>query len=248
MSELLLAAFINTHTQTLTAPITGATTKVTDFPSLTDLGLLPGSQHAMVLGQLFKLHPSFDDALFQLLMGTTEDVFVVLIREKIASVNHMLHRRWYGLQEELCCAESVATSAVDSNDTFPSCCGNVNLYMKMHRRRHNALLGSGGPVESMYPKEYKLNEDLDDDSLYERFGRSVAAGTTSKAFVMHRLRFISYKHYDASLLNARVVLDTFPYGGRSEVVGRNPSLHLISYFNYLICDVDRLFELPRCTC
>jgi hypothetical protein len=172
-----------------------------------DFGLPPGSRHGIVLGQLFKLHPSFDEALLRLLLGTPESTYVVLVREKLASVNRMLYERWQRLQEEICCRVDGNAEATDGDEevSFPSCCGNMSLYRRMHHRRHDELLGI---------RSEKIEDK--DAALYESFLRHLSSSSIS--YVMHRIRFIHYKHYDQALLTARVVLDTFPYGGREHAV------------------------------
>lgn len=50
---------------------------------------------------------------------------------------------------------------------------------------------------------------------------SSANVSSDEAYVLHRIRFVNYRHYSLALVHARLVLDTFPYGGARVLVGRS---------------------------
>lgn len=145
-----------------------------------DLGLPDHSKHFMILGRLFKIHPVFDDVLFNILARTPPEVYVLVVRESSnTALNAELYLRWKAKQERVCCDISSTESAARS------CCGNTDLYREYHREKQ--VNNSGGH----FPSE-EDNNFLD------------------SSYVLHRLRFVHYKHYTHALTSAVGVLDTFP--------------------------------------
>jgi predicted O-linked N-acetylglucosamine transferase (SPINDLY family) len=61
------------------------------------------------------------------------------------------------------------------------------------------------------------SNDITSETLRDTIGNAHNRhrnATSKSAYVVHRLRFIHYDSYLNALLNAKVVLDTFPYGGQ----------------------------------
>ena len=166
----------------------------------------------MVLGQLFKLHPDFDDSVFRILSSSPDDSFIVLVRERNAALNSMLAARWRALQLDLCCAAQGNEEGEKGGSLFPSCCTHMSLHGRMHHRRHQEMLGqplwhADDSVEVIGPEGGE-----GDDGLYAQFLQHLTQDG-GRPYVLHRIRFIDYASYHDALLEARVVMDTFPYGG-----------------------------------
>lgn len=87
-----------------------------------------------------------------------------------------------------------------------SCCGNIEVYQHMYQQRHRHL---------MKANRKDLADNVSDTNNDSEIGTEYSHSTAKTAnYVVHRIRFIHYYNYLNALLQARVVLDTFPYGGR----------------------------------
>lgn len=165
-----------------------------------EFGLPPNATFCLVLGRLFKLHPMFDEALFDILQSTPDNVYILFVREKNGDMNRLLADRWANVQEERCCQrEGQRGEGGAMGET--SCCGNMKMYRQLYFQRHQTLMKNG-------------DSSLADADINMLSKMSNISGTSSHAdYVLHRVRFIQYDAYVDALLNARAVLDTFPYGG-----------------------------------
>lgn len=99
-------------------------------------GVPDGTPYAIVLGRLFKLHPSFDNILFDILQSSSG--YIVVIAEATPEWNELVYQRW---------------------------------------------------------KEYAWRHSMHS--------------------LLRRIVFTHYDYYVDALLRAKVVLDTYPYGGQS---------------------------------
>lgn len=146
----------------------------------------------MILGRLFKIHPLFDDALFDILMNTEPSVYIVVVREKNnVELNAELYRRWKEKQDVICCE---ASDAVDSSH---SCCGRGSRYRDYYHAQHALTLNrsaSQGSGSGSGPGS----------------GEKEGGRFSDRSFVLHRLRFVHYSSYVTALMAATAVLDTFP--------------------------------------
>jgi hypothetical protein len=165
----------------------------------TTLGLPLNSQHGIVLGKLFKLHPTFDEVLFSILLQSqpspssstsTEPQptwYLVFIAERNHHMNRLVSLRWKEKQREICCL-----NYWNPLQTSPCCEFLSYCELTFHRlERENILLTE---------EEREL--------LTRR----------CQNYVLHRLRYIHYHSYTTALLSATVALDTFPYGGESIIL------------------------------
>lgn len=182
----------------------------------TVFGIPEHAVFGMVLGQLFKLHPAFDEALFKILGNTPENAYLVLIREMNSATNRQLYSRWESYQQKICCAVDIDEQDELDDLPLPSCCSNITLYRHLHYRRHQEILAGELPKKMNNAKSSldRQNEDSE-DILYAKFLDHVDSGKSP--YVLHRLRFIHYNHYDEALVTSRVILDTFPYGGTTKL-------------------------------
>lgn len=145
-------------------------------------GIPENSKHFMILGRLFKVHPLFDDILFNILQSTATNVYVIVVREKNnVDLNSELHHRWMLKQEEVCCS--------GGSSELSSCCGRVHSYKDYYHSQHIKQMNNMGSEAKHGP-----NEGLFTDSRY----------------VLHRIRFVHYDFYVHALMAATAVLDTFP--------------------------------------
>lgn len=138
----------------------------------------------MILGRLFKVHPLFDDVLFDILMRTPANVYVVIVREKNnIELNSDLYQRLKRKQESICCQSSNAT------DNVLSCCEGMATYRDYYRAEHDRIFNI---------------------STYRAGGEEGKNRFADPAYVLHRIRFVHYDSYVNVLMGAAAVLDTFP--------------------------------------
>lgn len=139
----------------------------------------------MILGRLFKIHPFFDESLFNILRKTPTNVYILVIRESNnMALNSELYRRWKDYQDKLCCETAQALDGVET-----SCCGRIHSFHDFFQQQHQRMLnGSVNNVDTSKTDHY----------------------FSDPSYVLHRLRFVHYKHYVKALLSATAVLDTFP--------------------------------------
>jgi predicted O-linked N-acetylglucosamine transferase (SPINDLY family) len=58
-----------------------------------DLGIPENSKFCSVIGRLFKFHPIFDEALFEILERTPSNIYLVFIAEQVSEINKLLFDR-----------------------------------------------------------------------------------------------------------------------------------------------------------
>ena len=146
------------------------------------IGIPEGSKHFLILGRIFKIHPAFDEVLFEILLRTSPDVYIVVIREKDnLDLNSELYQRLKRKQAELCCSSNEVPSLTNN-----SCCGKTQVHKDFYEHQYKSFSASG------------MND-------YERLTNSI-----DSRYVLHRIRFIHYNNYLKALMTATAVLDTFP--------------------------------------
>jgi hypothetical protein len=150
-------------------------------------GIPENSKHFMILGRLFKVHPVFDDVLFDILLNTAPNVYIVVVRESNnIDLNSELYVRWKVKQTEICC------EAAGNMDPSISCCGRMHSYKDYFQEQHEAMLTGGS----------------DSDTAGTMGGKGKRF--SDRSYVLHRLRFVHYNYYVQALMSATAVLDTFP--------------------------------------
>lgn len=193
-------------------------------------GLPVNSKFCLVLGRLFKLHPSFDEILFRILQSTPDNVYILFVREKNSALNDLLYRRWEEYQEKLCCEEEQSQREINHGTVLPTCCGNMNLYQRLYQYRHLDMTEVDSKVNIRGKRSNSLDNSCEGDSMFcKKMMSNVVTG--NQTFVMHRLRFIHYSSYLDAVLSAHVVLDTYPYGGN----GRAYTVVLVIQLSHCAC-------------
>lgn len=64
------------------------------------IGVPVNSKICLILGRLFKIHPLFNEALVDILLKTSENVYIVVISEKISYWNNIIYDRLYELMND----------------------------------------------------------------------------------------------------------------------------------------------------
>jgi hypothetical protein len=192
------------------------------------LGLPPNSQHGLVLGKLFKLHPNFDEVLFSILLQSQRQPWYILfISERNSDLNRLLYQRWRDKQREICCGKNKWTRQGIENplQTLPCC----HYFSFCERKLSSIGSSSVGTREAEQEQEWREEEEFITQQCQN--------------FVLHRLRFVHYARYLDALFSASAVLDTFPYGGACFPFSHSNSPDLSCLFPLAS---DRMPHLTRC--
>jgi hypothetical protein len=80
------------------------------------LGLPLTASYAMILGRLFKFHPTFDVVLADILIGLGENQYVLLIAEKVFDINDTIFNRIKDLLARCVDCSIFATLKTIAND------------------------------------------------------------------------------------------------------------------------------------
>jgi len=170
-----------------------------DVNDSTLVGLEPGSRICLVLGRLFKLHPEFDAVVADLLLSLYND--------------HQLDKTHEREEEE---EEEGGGGGAGRNE----------VRRRQQDQGHNifvvfiaerTFLGSGHTLNDMV--YHRLTAALQ-QRVYARTAGAATRNTTvgfaarkARRIMQMHVRMYDYQHYYTLLRVARVVLDTFPYGG-----------------------------------
>lgn len=154
-------------------------------PTKSNLGLPLDSQHGIIIGKLFKLHPTFDETLFSILLQSQSNPWYLLfISEKNIDLNQMVYTRWKEKQKQICCINSHNPLRISP------CCQHLSFCeMKYYE---------------LSTVQYWTNISTQDKELLAERCHN---------YVLHRFRFVDYSQFLDALMSATVALDTFPYGG-----------------------------------
>lgn len=62
---------------------------------LKSLGLPENAKYCAIIGRLFKMHPTFDEAIFRILSSTADNinVYIVMVAEEVGDINRHIYMR-----------------------------------------------------------------------------------------------------------------------------------------------------------
>ena len=187
-----------------------------DYITLEELQISPiNSEISLVLGRLFKIHPDCDDILVSIIWElylksyysrylSMEDVklknyYIILIAEQRKALNNIVFSRLLQKLEE-----------------------------KRKNYRNQSYMNTTTATGSSSSSSSSSSSNTHHHPQQQLTDLSTTDFASAEEILAQHLRVVGYRHYHTLLRHSRVVLDTYPYGGKG---------YCCFYYSMVVADV-----------
>lgn len=183
-----------------------------DYITLEALQISPiNSEISLVLGRLFKIHPDFDDILVSIIW----ELYLKSYYSRYLSMENLKLKNYYII---LIAEQRKALN----NIVFR------RLLQKLEEKRKNYMNQSYMNTITTGSSSGSSSNTHHHPHHQQQIDFSATDFASAEEILAQHLRVVGYRHYHTLLRHSRVVLDTYPYGGKG---------YCCFYYSMVVADV-----------
>ena len=182
-----------------------------DYITLEALQISPiNSEISLVLGRLFKIHPDFDDILVSIIW----ELYIKSYYSRYLSMEDVKLKNYYII---LIAEQRKALNNIVFSRLLQKLEEKRKNYMNQSYMNTTTTTGSSSSSSNTHHHPQQQLTDL-----------STTDFASAEEILAQHLRVVGYRHYHTLLRHSRVVLDTYPYGGKG---------YCCFYYSMVVADV-----------